>query len=114
MDTSGRLLRLLSLLQARGGWTGPELADRCGVTNRTLRRDVNRLRDLGYAIIGEPGPMGGYRLGAGGALPPLLLDDAEAVTVALRCGEPPTVGCRGWRTPLLSPWPRSSMCSPIV
>lgn len=83
MDTSGRLLRLLSLLQARGGWTGPELADRCGVTNRTLRRDVNRLRDLGYAIIGEPGPMGGYRLGAGGALPPLLLDDAEAVTVAL-------------------------------
>jgi len=82
-DTPARLLRLLSLLQARAFWKGDELADRLQVTPRTLRRDVTRLRDLGYPIDGGPGPYGGYRLGPGGALPPLLLDDDEAVAVAV-------------------------------
>jgi predicted DNA-binding transcriptional regulator YafY len=81
--TSARLLRLLSLLQARARWTAPELAERMEVTTRTIRRDVTRLRDLGYPVDAEPGPHGGYRLGRGGALPPLLLDDDEAVAVAV-------------------------------
>jgi predicted DNA-binding transcriptional regulator YafY len=83
MDPSERMLKLLSLLQARPNWTGEELADRLGVTSRTLRRDVNRLRDLGYPVEAMSGPAGGYQLAPGGALPPLLLDDQEAVTVAL-------------------------------
>jgi predicted DNA-binding transcriptional regulator YafY len=83
MDPSGRMLKLLSLLQARPNWTGEELAERLGVTSRTLRRDVNRLRDLGYPVEAISGPAGGYQLAPGGALPPLLLDDQEAVTVAL-------------------------------
>jgi predicted DNA-binding transcriptional regulator YafY len=83
LETSARLLRLLSLLQARPAWTAPELADRLGVTERTVRRDVTRLRDLGYPVEAEPGPHGGYQLGRGGALPPLLLDDDEAVAVAV-------------------------------
>jgi predicted DNA-binding transcriptional regulator YafY len=82
-DTPGRLLRLLSLLQAGPAWTGPELAGRLGVTSRTLRRDVDRLRRLGYPVHGVPGPAGGYELGIGGVLPPLLLDDDEAVAVAV-------------------------------
>jgi predicted DNA-binding transcriptional regulator YafY len=82
-ETSGRLLRLLSLLQARRDWTGAELADRLGVTTRTVRNDVERLRALGYPVDARPGVAGGYRLGAGGALPPLLLDDEEAVAVAV-------------------------------
>jgi predicted DNA-binding transcriptional regulator YafY len=82
-DTAGRLLRLLSLLQSRPGWGGPELAERLGVTERTVRRDVARLRELGYPVDGATGPAGGYELGAGGALPPLLLDDDEAVAVAV-------------------------------
>jgi predicted DNA-binding transcriptional regulator YafY len=82
-DTPARLLRLLSLLQARPSWTAGELADRLGVTDRTIRRDVSRLRDLGYPVDAEPGPGGGYQLGRGGALPPLLLDDDEAVAVAV-------------------------------
>ncbi len=82
-DTSARLLRLLGLLQARPTWTAPELSERLGVTTRTVRRDVTRLRDLGYPADAEPGPHGGYRLGRGGSLPPLLLDDDEAVAVAL-------------------------------
>lgn len=82
-DTSARLLRLLSLLQARPTWTAPELAERLGVTTRTVRRDVTRLRDLGYPVDAEVGPHGGYQLGRGGRLPPLLLDDDEAVAVAL-------------------------------
>lgn len=82
-DTPGRLLRLLGLLQSRPTWTAPELADRLEVTTRTVRRDVARLRDLGYPVDAEVGPHGGYRLGRGGALPPLLLDDDEAVAVAL-------------------------------
>ncbi|AHH97689.1 WYL domain-containing protein [Kutzneria viridogrisea] len=83
LETSARLLRLLSLLQARLDWTGPELAERLEVDVRTIRRDVDRLRSLGYPVHAEPGVAGGYRLGAGAALPPLLLDDEEAVAVAV-------------------------------
>jgi predicted DNA-binding transcriptional regulator YafY len=83
MDTPTRLLRLLGLLSARGGWTGAELAARLEITERTLRRDITRLRDLGYPIEANTGPYGGYELGSGGRLPPLVLDDDEAVAVAL-------------------------------
>src|SRR6201996_2568251 len=82
-ETSGRLLRLLSLLQARRDWTGAELAERLGVTTRTIRHDVDRLRELGYPVDARPGVAGGYRLGVGGVLPPLLLDDDEAVAGAI-------------------------------
>ncbi|MER7761490.1 YafY family protein [Streptomyces sp. NPDC097619] len=83
LDTSARLLRLLSFLQARREWTGAELAERLGVTPRTVRRDVDRLRELGYPVNASPGTGGGYQLGAGAELPPLLLDDDEAVAVAV-------------------------------
>jgi predicted DNA-binding transcriptional regulator YafY len=83
LRTSARLLRLLSLLQARADWSGQELADQLGVTTRTIRNDMERLRDLGYPVHASPGVGGGYRLGAGAALPPLLLDDEEAVAVAV-------------------------------
>jgi len=83
LETSARLLRLLSLLQARRDWTSTELATRLGVTTRTIRNDVDRLRRLGYPVDARPGVAGGYRLGTGGALPPLLLDDDEAVAVAI-------------------------------
>jgi predicted DNA-binding transcriptional regulator YafY len=83
LQTSARLLRLLSLLQARADWSGPELAERLGVSTRTVRNDVERLRGLGYPVHASPGVGGGYRLGAGAALPPLLLDDDEAVAVAV-------------------------------
>src|SRR5207244_849641 len=83
IETSARLLALLSLLQLRREWTGRELADRLDVGARTIRRDVEKLRSLGYPIEAAPGVAGGYRLGAGGELPPLLLDDAEAVAVAV-------------------------------
>lgn len=80
-ETLHRVLRLLSLLEARASWSGPELAERLGVTERTVRRDVERLRSLGYPVEGERGADGGYRLGAGRRLPPLLLDDDEAVAL---------------------------------
>src|SRR5919112_4358487 len=83
MDTSERLLKLLSLLQARPDWSGPELAERLEVTGRTVRNDVERLRRLGYPVLASPGVGGGYRLGAGASLPPLLLDDEEAVAVTV-------------------------------
>lgn len=83
LETSARLLRLLSLLQAHREWSGPELAERLGVTPRTVRRDVDRLRELGYPVDASPGTGGGYQLGAGAELPPLLLDDDEAVAVAV-------------------------------
>ncbi|MCI2423532.1 YafY family transcriptional regulator [Saccharopolyspora sp. K220] len=83
LETSARLLRLLSLLQARRDWSGAGLAERLGVTTRTVRADVERLRSLGYPVHATPGVAGGYRLGAGAALPPLLLDDDEAVAVAI-------------------------------
>ncbi|MER7417893.1 YafY family protein [Micromonospora peucetia] len=83
LETSARLLRLLSLLQTPHEWTGAELAERLSVSSRTVRNDVERLRTLGYPVHGTRGAVGGYRLGAGAALPPLLLDDEEAVAVAV-------------------------------
>jgi predicted DNA-binding transcriptional regulator YafY len=83
LETSARLLRLLSLLEARRDWTGPQLAERLGVTTRTVRNDIERLRSLGYPVDATPGVSGGYRLGLGATLPPLLLDDDEAVAVAI-------------------------------
>ncbi|MGK5557306.1 helix-turn-helix transcriptional regulator [Actinomadura kijaniata] len=82
METSARLLRLLALLQAHRQWSGRELAERLGVSPRTVRRDVERLRELGYTVDATAGAAG-YRLGAGAGLPPLLLDDEEAVAVAV-------------------------------
>ncbi|ADJ44694.1 HTH type 11 transcriptional regulator [Amycolatopsis mediterranei U32] len=104
--TSERLLRLLSLLQARRDWPGADLAARLEVDVRTIRRDVERLRSLGYPVHATPGVAGGYRLGAGAALPPLLLDDDEAVAVAvgLRTAASGTVSgieetwCGRWRS----------------
>ncbi|MGW7056660.1 helix-turn-helix transcriptional regulator [Streptomyces sp. NPDC054887] len=82
-DMTGRMLRLLSLLQTRREWSGSDLADRLRVTVRTVRRDIDRLRDLGYPVDSARGHSGGYRLAAGADLPPLLLDDDEAVAIAV-------------------------------
>jgi predicted DNA-binding transcriptional regulator YafY len=82
-ETSSRLLELLSLLQARGYWPGGELAGRLEVSERTIRRDVGRLRELGYPVESVTGPAGGYRLRAGAAMPPLLLDEDEAIAIAV-------------------------------
>ncbi|MFG2561160.1 helix-turn-helix transcriptional regulator [Streptomyces sp. NPDC048496] len=81
--TTERVLTLLGLLQQRQVWTGPELADRLGVTPRTVRRDVERLRTLGYPVHASQGVGGGYQLGPGQDLPPLLLDDEEAIATAV-------------------------------
>ena len=81
--TSSRLLVLLSLLQARRDWPGAALAERLEVTPRTVRRDVDRLRELGYPVQAVKGPAGGYRLAAGADLPPLLFDDEQAVALAV-------------------------------
>jgi predicted DNA-binding transcriptional regulator YafY len=86
IKTSARALRLLSMLQVRREWSGEELSGRLGVDVRTVRRDVDRLRELGYVIDASAGRGGGYRLGAGSATPPLLLDDDEAVAVAVALG----------------------------
>lgn len=83
LETSARLLSMLSLLQSRPAWSGPELAARLDVTTRTVRNDVDRLRMLGYPVNAERGVHGSYRLGAGASLPPLLLDDDEAIAVVL-------------------------------
>ncbi len=82
-ETTSRVLQLLGLLQSRRVWSGEELADRLGVTTRSVRRDIDRLRDLGYPVHASKGHGGGYQLGAGAALPPLLLDPDEAVAVAV-------------------------------
>src|SRR5438874_7759445 len=82
-QTSSRLLKLLSLLQARRDWPGNELAERLEVSGRTIRRDVERLRELGYPVESLTGPAGGYRLRAGSAMPPLLLADEEAIAIAV-------------------------------
>src|SRR5918912_2614498 len=82
-NTSSRMLRLLSLLETHRYWPGAELAERLEVSQRTLRRDIDRLRDLGYPVEAQRGVDGGYQLAAGTALPPLLLDDEEAVALAL-------------------------------
>src|SRR5690606_480408 len=82
-DTSSRTLRLLSLLQTHRYWLGAELADRMGVSLRTLRRGIERLRDLGYPVRSDRGVGGGYQLAPGASLPPLALDDDEAVALAV-------------------------------
>ncbi|MGR6918997.1 helix-turn-helix transcriptional regulator [[Actinomadura] parvosata] len=83
VNTSARLLQLLSLLSARQSWTCAELAAQLEVTERTVRRDIARLRELGYGIESEMGPWGGYRLGPGTSVPPLILDEEEALAVAV-------------------------------
>ncbi|MEV0108469.1 YafY family protein [Nocardia sp. NPDC050799] len=83
LETSARLLRLLSLLQIPRDWSGADLAERLEVSTRTVRNDIERLRHLGYPVHGTRGSAGGYRLGAGTSLPPLLLDDEEAVAVTV-------------------------------
>jgi predicted DNA-binding transcriptional regulator YafY len=82
-DTPARLLNLLSLLQTPREWPGSELAERLQVSPRTIRRDIERLRELGYLVEASMGAEGGYRLVAGAAMPPLLLDDDEAVAIAV-------------------------------
>ncbi|MFC8731039.1 helix-turn-helix transcriptional regulator [Luteimicrobium sp. NPDC057192] len=91
-DPSARLLTLLSLLQARRDWPGEALADRLAVSTRTVRRDVDRLRALGYRVDAVKGPDGGYRLEAGSELPPLRFDDDQAVAVAIALRSAPTTG----------------------
>ncbi|MFI1280967.1 helix-turn-helix transcriptional regulator [Streptomyces sp. NPDC020858] len=95
ISTSARLLRLVSLLSTRPTWTCRELAERMAVTDRTVRRDIARLRDLGYGIESDPGPWGGYRLGGGTRVPPLILDDEEALAVAVALREAALSGVLG-------------------
>ncbi|HXN90853.1 MAG TPA: YafY family protein [Candidatus Sulfotelmatobacter sp.] len=83
LNTSARLLRLLTLLETRREWSGAQLAERLEVSARTVRNDISRLRELGYPVAAAPGVAGGYRLGSGAAMPPLLLEDDEAVAVAV-------------------------------
>ncbi|MFJ6386957.1 helix-turn-helix transcriptional regulator [Streptomyces sp. NPDC091972] len=94
-STPVRLLRLLSLLSQRPSWTNRELAERMEVDERTVRRDVARLRELGYGIESDPGPWGGYRMAPGSALPPLNLDDDEALAVAVALREAALRGVLG-------------------
>jgi predicted DNA-binding transcriptional regulator YafY len=94
-DTSARMLRLLSLLQARRWWPGAELAGRLGVSARTLRRDVGRLRELGYPVRARRGTGGGYELAAGAALPPLGLDEEEAVALTVGLQDAAVAGIAG-------------------
>jgi predicted DNA-binding transcriptional regulator YafY len=96
------LLRLLGLLQRRSRWNGIELAEQLAVTSRTLRRDVERLRTLGYVVHSAPGPEGGYRLQAGTDLPPLVLDDDEATAMAIALGWSAGSALWGIETPALS------------
>jgi predicted DNA-binding transcriptional regulator YafY len=95
ISTSARLLRLVSLLSTRPAWTCRELGERMAVTDRTVRRDVARLRELGYGIESDPGPWGGYRLGVGNQVPPLVLDDEEALAVAVALREVALSGVLG-------------------
>lgn len=95
LPTAARLLRLLSLLQTRHGFRGPELAERLEVTDRTLRRDIERLRQLGYPVHATSGTAGGYSLGAGAALPPLQLEDDEALAVSIALGSTAASGVSG-------------------
>jgi predicted DNA-binding transcriptional regulator YafY len=94
-ETSTRLLTLLSLLQTHRDWTGAELAERLEISGRTVRKDVERLRDLGYPVEATRGPVGGYRLGPGATMPPLLLDDEEAVATAVGLMDASTQGIAG-------------------
>ncbi|MEU5713573.1 helix-turn-helix transcriptional regulator [Streptomyces flaveolus] len=95
LSASARLLRLLALLAARPSWTCAELAERMAVTDRTVRRDVARLRELGYTVDSGAGPWGGYRLRAGSRVPPLILDDEEALAVAVGLREAAFGGALG-------------------
>jgi predicted DNA-binding transcriptional regulator YafY len=101
-ESAARLLQVLTLLQTKPRWTGPELAERLSVTERTLRRDIGRLRDLGYPVLADRGVTGGYRLGAGRALPPLLLDDDEATAIAIALRTVAGSGVTGIAQPALS------------
>ncbi|MHA7239789.1 helix-turn-helix transcriptional regulator [Arthrobacter sp. TMS1-12-1] len=92
MTTTSRLLTLLSLLQTRRDWPGPLLASRLNVNDRTVRRDIDRLREMGYRIQATMGPDGGYRLDAGSELPPLLLDDDQTLAVAIALQAAPALG----------------------
>jgi predicted DNA-binding transcriptional regulator YafY len=92
MTTTERLLYMLSLLQTRRDWPGSLLASRLNISDRTVRRDIDRLRDMGYSIQATMGPEGGYRLDAGHALPPLLFDDDQAVAVAIALRAATTIG----------------------
>jgi predicted DNA-binding transcriptional regulator YafY len=94
-NTSSRALRLLSLLQTHRHWPGSELAGRLEVSERTLRRDIDRLRDLGYPVQASRGTDGGYQLAPGAVLPPLLLDDEEAVALAVGMGDAAQSGIAG-------------------
>ena len=91
-STTARLLRLLSLLQTRRDWPGTLLADRLDVSHRTVRRDVDRLRDLGYNIQATMGPDGGYRLDSGSELPPLLFDDDQVIALAVALQSASAIG----------------------
>src|SRR4051794_41709923 len=95
-NTSARMLRLLSLLQTHRYWPGTELADRLEVSPRTLRRDVDRLRELGYPVDAARGVAGGYQLQAGAAGPPPLLGDEEGVALAVRLRSAPAGGGAGF------------------
>jgi predicted DNA-binding transcriptional regulator YafY len=101
-DTTTRALDLLSLLQSHRHWSSRELAARLGVTDRTLRRDIDRLRELGYEIDAARGAVGGYRLVAGTGLPPLLLTDDEGVAIAVGLRSQAAAGLRGWEHTTLS------------
>jgi len=94
-QTSTRLLQLLAMLQARRDWSGPELASRLEVSTRTVRKDVERLRDLGYPVEAMSGVGGGYRLGKGTTMPPLLLDDEEVIAVSVGLRTATSAGVAG-------------------
>jgi predicted DNA-binding transcriptional regulator YafY len=113
MDTPVRLLRLLTLLSARPWWSGADLAARLEVTSRTLRRDVTRLRSVGYPVEATTGPYGGYRLGAAGHLPPLLLDDDEGVAVAVALRAASGAGGSGLETAALSALTKLDQVLPV-
>ncbi|MFD9858317.1 helix-turn-helix transcriptional regulator [Streptomyces alboflavus] len=102
ITTFARLLRLVSLLAAQPAWTNAELAHRIDVTERTVRRDIAKLRDLGYVIESDAGPWGGYRLRAGSTVPPLILDDEEAFAVAVGLREAALGGGPGGEQAALS------------
>jgi predicted DNA-binding transcriptional regulator YafY len=114
MDTPTRLLRLLVLLSARQSWTAVELAERLEVTERTVRRDMTRLRSMGYPVTGSSGPYGGYALGAGGHLPPLVLDDDEAVAVAIGLRGAATGGTPGVESAALSALTKLDRVLPVT